>query len=486
MRAPNALADALAREGRHVRLVRRARLTLTDRERAHAMRNALEDALNTADFNDAGRLVIVRSLRVRAVPAGASAHLLARSIEAAWRGVARYAVAAHAPGASEAASVWFASSFAARVLWLSRIATRQTIDAWFWPRALPELAMGSCLEERVAAVVQAAYDIAPVVFARTINAWSMRDRARLIDALPNEAPSFIALSKSWADEAPANQAQRVTPSRDETRAFASFKPWRVQWLADLGIHVDGLDDDDGERIETSKPRVQAATLSTATNTPRATDTEPSPEAPVLRFASDLPRHALGIHAAHDADAAIAADAHAPNNAAPLAPATIALAPWWNDVRFTTHGGWLMLLRVLDALGFGDWVDTQPRDQREYVVAHVLKALADAARMPAHDPQRALCTVAQTPTTDAARRWTIRLRRFLRRSFQLSLHALVARDGYVAITDTHVDVVFTLDQVDVHLRRCNLDADPHWVPWFGRIVAFHYLPVEDVRAGGGHA
>jgi len=26
-----------------------------------------------------------------------------------------------------------------------------------------------------------------------------------------------------------------------------------------------------------------------------------------------------------------------------------------------------------------------------------------------------------------------------------------------------------------VRRLGLDLDPGWLPWFGRVVRFHYLP-----------
>jgi hypothetical protein len=36
----------------------------------------------------------------------------------------------------------------------------------------------------------------------------------------------------------------------------------------------------------------------------------------------------------------------------------------------------------------------------------------------------------------------------------------------------------LEAADLRLRRAGLDSDPGWVPWFGRIVSFHFV----ARAG----
>jgi hypothetical protein len=47
-------------------------------------------------------------------------------------------------------------------------------------------------------------------------------------------------------------------------------------------------------------------------------------------------------------------------------------------------------------------------------------------------------------------------------------------GRIAVTRTHVDVVFTLDQIDLRVRGAGLDHDPGWVPSLGRIVSFHFL------------
>lgn len=64
-------------------------------------------------------------------------------------------------------------------------------------------------------------------------------------------------------------------------------------------------------------------------------------------------------------------------------------------------------------------------------------------------------------------------RWCRRSTGLGLRALALRPARVSWTETHVDVHFRLDQADVRIRRAGLDFNPGWVPWLGRVVAFHY-------------
>lgn len=41
------------------------------------------------------------------------------------------------------------------------------------------------------------------------------------------------------------------------------------------------------------------------------------------------------------------------------------------------------------------------------------------------------------------------------------------------TPTHCDVHARLDSVRLPVRLHGLDVDPGWVPWLGRVIAFHY-------------
>ncbi|MFE9690599.1 hypothetical protein [Micromonospora sp. NPDC005806] len=52
-------------------------------------------------------------------------------------------------------------------------------------------------------------------------------------------------------------------------------------------------------------------------------------------------------------------------------------------------------------------------------------------------------------------------------------ATFEQPGRLLITDTHVDVVLGVDQIDLDVRIAGLDQDPGWMPRLGRIVAFHF-------------
>ena len=63
--------------------------------------------------------------------------------------------------------------------------------------------------------------------------------------------------------------------------------------------------------------------------------------------------------------------------------------------------------------------------------------------------------------------------WLRHNCGVSLRMLVKRPGRIALTATHWDVIFDIDQTDLRLRRVALDTDPGWVPWLGRVVTYFY-------------
>lgn len=70
-------------------------------------------------------------------------------------------------------------------------------------------------------------------------------------------------------------------------------------------------------------------------------------------------------------------------------------------------------------------------------------------------------------------WELAVRSWLAQHTALSLRDVVARPGRIAVTRTHLDIFFDLAQADVRVRRVGLDLDPGWLPWLGRVVAYHY-------------
>ena len=63
--------------------------------------------------------------------------------------------------------------------------------------------------------------------------------------------------------------------------------------------------------------------------------------------------------------------------------------------------------------------------------------------------------------------------YLRRYAWIGLKGLMNREGHVAITKTHLDILFDPKTSDNRIRIAGLDIDPGWVTWLGRVVQFHY-------------
>lgn len=75
--------------------------------------------------------------------------------------------------------------------------------------------------------------------------------------------------------------------------------------------------------------------------------------------------------------------------------------------------------------------------------------------------------------DIERSLQLLMSRYLQRYASSSLRALIRRPGYIAGTRTHLDLVFSIEQLDIELRRAGLDINPGWVSWLGRVVQIHY-------------
>lgn len=73
----------------------------------------------------------------------------------------------------------------------------------------------------------------------------------------------------------------------------------------------------------------------------------------------------------------------------------------------------------------------------------------------------------------AHAWLTASRLWLQRYAGMTLAQLVLRPADMDATPTHVDLSFEHGLADLRIRRAGLDLDPGWLPWYGRVVAFHY-------------
>ncbi len=147
-----------------------------------------------------------------------------------------------------------------------------------------------------------------------------------------------------------------------------------------------------------------------------------------------------------------------------------------------YAGLFYLLPLLRRLGFVRLLEEEPELVERELPARLLRHIARRVGAPPEDPVYAALPAGE-PADDAdlaavLAQWTTRLRRWCRRHAEMGLVSLVRRPGTLSFTRTHLDVFFSLRQVDLRIRKAGLDVDPGWLPWLGRVVAFHYEP-------GGH-
>jgi hypothetical protein len=55
----------------------------------------------------------------------------------------------------------------------------------------------------------------------------------------------------------------------------------------------------------------------------------------------------------------------------------------------------------------------------------------------------------------------------------AIRRLACRAARVHVTDSHVDVIFSIDAATIDVRLAGLDRDPGWLARFGRVIQFHY-------------
>ncbi len=142
---------------------------------------------------------------------------------------------------------------------------------------------------------------------------------------------------------------------------------------------------------------------------------------------------------------------------------------------TTNGAGLYFL--LNALR---WLKAAEDPLSLRFLAYLFQRLACHARIESDDPILlwTLVTLDQTDAEEIDQRllriWVLKVRRWCWQNGKISVREIVRRPGLVTLTRTDLDVSLALDSADIRIRRIGLDLDPGWLPWFGRVVRFHYL------------
>ena len=520
-------------ETRVARLTRAAPDDDHVRRGAHLVEDALRIATLASDADR--RAYIVRHLDVGVIDPEAPSQTLALQIERRLAHVRMTAVPALSAAAATARAVWFVDDVAA-IVELARRIVRGTAVEWFWrhvargavQRPTPSEALRACVRH-LATLPEAARAIALVVGiveaerdGAILDTITDADATALLDAMlgPVEVAGMFAHEPDvLAMLAPAWRALVIR--------------WIRRWGADvrsLWLAVTAMIATRGSvrGASTELPLARAIVAAVLT---RPNDEEPSRAAlattTLERSERDAPSRTLAIEA-RESIAVIE------RSSKPSSPKTEVSEETSVE---TAAAGALFLLRPLAALGMAEWLDahawTRAIDWPAQLLASIVAdlsgpadplvaalseaPLADGAFVAptawttfvGHRPHRvrsrgdhrvleafgrlpiAAWSAADpidlapwrehairrgghaAPRAWAAHAWRRALERWLRTFTPLRLADVVVRWGTVSATPTHLDVTMPLHTVDVRVRTAGLDLDPGWVPWFGRVVRFHY-------------
>jgi hypothetical protein len=512
-----------------VRTIKRLQVRAARHDDAQHACVLLADALRTASLpiGDDGRMVVIRHLPLGRIPLGASAAALALHIERVASAMMSSAMIGDRADAAGADVVVFRSPAAA--LRAAARATSSGTDAWFWPRIVPGWT-DAAIAERWPLMLEAAHrlPVAPLVAASVVRealrhesggqflaSLTIADATRWLHAagwsdwsprdVSLEATSVVRRHESiverWRQQWPAGDVRLVwlttmlavndrpalaadacLPSRIASSLFhlppqASSRPTSVS----SAVEDDTTDTRPGDQF-TLPPRAHAGREA---EWPTPTAQVAPPRRPAAN-APERPRQ-QPVHRAPVDDRAEFADA------SPLEAATLI------EGVSTAAAGLLLIVPILDRLGFGAFVAANPHWLDVDFPARLLLAIGRRAGMSADDPLALTFARAEeepVPVLDvdampaAARHelatpplrgashsgvetWIAAVRRWSRRHARQGLISIVRRAARVSISETHIDAVFATSQADIRLRRIALDVDPGWVPWLGRVIQFHY-------------
>ena len=522
--------------GRNDRHVLRARLSIGADAPRHRVAFNIEEALRLCSLpgENEGRAYYFRHLHVRGLPEDGDRRAWLDAFQHALLELARNAVHGADGAARTAEAVFFANEQEACESLLAMILRRRPATAWFWP-SVNGLPAGASPKMHIAAVIEKLLRSPAswvAVAAAVFSAIEQSEPGVLLNLLPN------ALVRRWLSELGNEKAvlHEVAPVRFSTsmragigRAAAAFGPEdpRVLWLASLAVVLVCPSDLERGAIasrarlslrtigpidpvppmwlgaeraaparrttisERPNPRLDNTTsendgpIFASPNDPRSWSSERESippaenEKPNLASPNDLRISSGGDEAVPDGAGEIgappmaapcsrgAADSEpAPRNAGPRQDRCFGQA--------TRGAGLYFLLNALGQLKKGD-------DEFDLgFLARFFQRAARHAGIESDDPIL-LWTFVTLDQTDLdvvderrLRIWLLKVRRWCWRSGKISVREIVRRPGWITLTRTDLDVSLALDLADIRIRRIGLDLDPGWLPWFGRVVRFHYL------------
>jgi hypothetical protein len=424
------------------RHVRKLRLTCARADDAAHGRVLLEDALRTASLGDETQLIVIRRLDFGRIRPHAAATEWSQRLETTVRDQRTRAVRFDHPAADHADVVSFPHQHEPWLALAERTAAGQPCRAWFWRAAVagwtPTLSGGETLRFCFRALAEHGG------LALTLRlALRLKDRGNLTPLLRVLQPEdFAALGAELEDFAPSSASRPTSVPGAPVVESAFVSHWgisdlRTRWLAAVAVARTS-----GFRPESPLP----AALSPALVREVVLQWTEQPATPAL------------------ADADAPEPPTRPHPAFPDFPL--------DERAYTQAGGLFFVLPLLVRAGLTRYLTAVSPDIRELLPWQILQLLLRHARTPADDPLSiALATL--PPPDMPLRFWLLAANRLALRLTGLNLRRLIARPALIVLSPTHIDVLFRPSDADIRIRCAALDIDPGWIPWLGRVIAFHF-------------
>ncbi|MGB8168080.1 MAG: hypothetical protein WCF18_11355 [Chthoniobacteraceae bacterium] len=524
------------------RRVGRFRVRVAVEEDARRAAILLSDALHTASLASFGfgKVLVVRRLALGRIEVRGSSAALALQVERRLHEAASTAVPFDSPAAPNANAVIFPGRTEAIVALAQRHARGVGAIEWFWPSAVAQWRAGLSRGETWLALIEAAHGLPEAVLVvATLIAVAVRagGENELFAAVPPGYGAAWLQLEGWRATAPPPETVPAVSAlaahhgeivRRWQRRWGSADD-RLVWLAtmlaiieqparaadpSLPARATSWLEAAAERPGNAQGTIEAQTVGEAqTSLEKQAVREPgeafSPpprssagEDTASREENRPPASAASLRGQMGDEIPPLPSPQSSGSCATLKP-EIAVAPAGD---FTAFAGLLFLVPVLEKLGFADFLATHPVLLESGFSVELLHFVAVRLGMAPSDPL-ALALGEGDPSTPVPTEWKLpsparqilawplprasldsplvawatAMRRWCRRRARVGLASLVCRPGYVAASRTQLDVSFDLAGTDLRVRRCALDVDPGWVPWLGRVVRFHYLEADELRA-----
>jgi hypothetical protein len=453
---------------RHVHTVH---LRSLDEALIHRGAVLLEDALHTASLPESGRLLLVRSMDVGTIHSQQSSATLALVLEQRMGQIGITAVHAEDPAANGAIAVYFQDEVEPYVCLAIRLANHLGTDEWFWRLAIVNWQSNLSRDEGFRRVI---YGIMRTEIGVSAIVPLMQE------LLTQSATTPMLSALNWHDGAALLRACRWIKPEATTELVNLLsislisKPW-ISLLQDW-IKTWGIEDARSLWLTaviliTEQPAfILDGHLMTRSQQ-------------IIQQISDLRKRSQSNQSGFiDRSITIANNSSLVLNELQSSkdisqqqnllsvPHLAVEVP-----QLTAFAGLFFLLPLMICLGMESFLESNPHLIEFDLPRRLLRTIAQRLAIPEDDPVWTVLTDGSNHCSETIliRSWLTSMRRWSRLNAEMGLHNLVTRSGQISITRTHINIWFEPQQADIRIRRVGLDLNPGWVPWFGRVVAFHY-------------